>query len=434
MLLNQIIPATNMQNIMRLWLKLAITSLAVAGLLSIALFAARTPYLQNYLPYEHFFDSALIVHVDLSVVIWLLSICSCIWCVLLEEKFIFYAKIACILSWIGMVLVAISPFIGENIPIKNNYIPVIINVTFFSGLSFFCCGIVFQLFLALFNFKITKKSNFYLCIYSTGVIALIAVITFILSHFLLTNGIANNIKLDSAYYYEMLFWGGGHILQFVFVQMMQVAWLILILRNKDDVNLKIKLLFIINLLFALTGLLSFFYPLLSAEFNQFFTLHMRYFGGVTPVLTAIYLIFNYRNLNSFFYCSVILFAIGGIIGVMITDSNVTIPAHYHGSIVAVTISFMGMVYLLMTKLGYNLRAPKFYYLQPIILTIGQILHVFGLAWSGGYGALRKTPGAVLSFEAQLGMGIMGFGGLLAVIGGIMFLYNSFSILNNKKHV
>jgi hypothetical protein len=56
--------------------------------------------------------------------------------------------------------------------------------------------------------------------------------------------------------------------------------------------------------------------------------------------------------------------------------------------------------------------------------VGQLLHIGGLAASGALGIQRKTAGAAQgldSLAAKLSMGVMGIGGLLAVIGGILFV-------------
>jgi cytochrome c oxidase subunit I len=61
---------------------------------------------------------------------------------------------------------------------------------------------------------------------------------------------------------------------------------------------------------------------------------------------------------------------------------------------------------------------------PWIYGTGQFLHVIGLAFSGGHGVQRKTAGAdqMLETIAQLGgMIVMGIGGLVAIIGGVLFL-------------
>jgi hypothetical protein len=45
-------------------------------------------------------------------------------------------------------------------------------------------------------------------------------------------------------------------------------------------------------------------------------------------------------------------------------------------------------------------------------------------WSGGYGVQRKVAGAeqVLRTPSEIaGMGLMGLGGLIAIIGGILFI-------------
>ena len=55
---------------------------------------------------------------------------------------------------------------------------------------------------------------------------------------------------------------------------------------------------------------------------------------------------------------------------------------------------------------------------------GQLLHIAGLVWSGGYGVQRKVADgaqAARSLEQTLGMGLMGIGGLLAIAGGMLFV-------------
>jgi heme/copper-type cytochrome/quinol oxidase subunit 1 len=108
----------------------------------------------------------------------------------------------------------------------------------------------------------------------------------------------------------------------------------------------------------------------------------------------------------------------------VSGSNVTVPAHYHGSIVAVTLAFMGLTYHLLPRLGFREPVGRMVRLQPVIYGLGQLFHVLGLAWSGGYGVQRKTAGAAQgleSIEKIAGMGLMGLGGLIAIIGGVLFL-------------
>ncbi|KZY29833.1 hypothetical protein A3729_21955 [Oleiphilus sp. HI0043] len=104
--------------------------------------------------------------------------------------------------------------------------------------------------------------------------------------------------------------------------------------------------------------------------------------------------------------------------------NVVIPAHYHGSIVGVTLSFMGIAYLLMPKLGLGTPDTRLAAIQPYVYGGGQLMHILGLAWSGGYGVQRKTAGAAQGLDRLpeiIGMGMMGLGGLISTIGGLLFL-------------
>jgi cytochrome c oxidase subunit 1 len=134
--------------------------------------------------------------------------------------------------------------------------------------------------------------------------------------------------------------------------------------------------------------------------------------------------------------SVLLFGVGGIIGFMIKGSNVTIPAHYHGSIVGVTIAFMGITYHLLPSLGFEKVSGRAARWQPGIYGSGMLMHITGLAWSGGYGVQRKTTGVeqgLDQFGQIAGIRLMGLGGLVSIIGGVMFLYLVYLAMRPKKH-
>ena len=120
----------------------------------------------------------------------------------------------------------------------------------------------------------------------------------------------------------------------------------------------------------------------------------------------------------------LLFVAGGLIGLTIQGSNVKIPAHYHGCIVGVTLALMGVVFHLLPRLGWQAPAGRLAVAQPWLYGVGQLLHIVGLVWSGGYGVQRKVAGSeqVLRSAAEVwGMGLMGMGGLLAIVGGLLFV-------------
>ncbi|MFN7452136.1 MAG: hypothetical protein ACK5R5_04440, partial [Alphaproteobacteria bacterium] len=55
----------------RRWLMLGVAALAIAGLFSLILVIARTPQLAGL---KELFSVALVVHVDLSVLVWFLAV------------------------------------------------------------------------------------------------------------------------------------------------------------------------------------------------------------------------------------------------------------------------------------------------------------------------------------------------------------------------
>jgi heme/copper-type cytochrome/quinol oxidase subunit 1 len=200
---------------------------------------------------------------------------------------------------------------------------------------------------------------------------------------------------------------------------------------------------VVVLLFAI-GLVSVFgtpviylaWDVASVEFQRLFTWQMRFGGGlaIVPVTLALVIALSrsraaalaapMKPVRAALVASVLLFAIGGLIGFLIRGSDVRVPAHYHGSIVGISLALMGLIYALLPRLGFRAPSSRAAVLQPWVYGGGQLLHITGLVWSGGYGVQRKVAGAeqVLRTPGEIaGMGLMGLGGLIAVIGGMVFV-------------
>jgi cytochrome c oxidase subunit 1 len=94
---------------------------------------------------------------------------------------------------------------------------------------------------------------------------------------------------------------------------------------------------------------------------------------------------------------------------------------YHPSLDRVTIAFMGISYHLLQQLGFAKVSGRIASWQPGIYGGGQLMHIVGLAWSSRYNVARKSSDAESGIEQVAGMGLMGFGGLVSIIGGITFL-------------
>jgi len=424
------VPSTN-HSLVRHWLLLAIAALAVAGVFSVLLVLLRTPSIEAIIPYHDFFHTALIVHVDLSVLVWMLAMSAMLWSMIVPYSMLMVGRAAFGVAVAGMVIIAVSAFIGEAKPLINNYIPVLQNPLFFLGLSLFGCAILLQAIATIVQ-KPPLKNGLYSGIYSSAVITLIALLCFVLSYYKIQGYVQHN-TLEIQHFYELLFWAGGHVLQFTYTQGMIIAWLILAAACGITVPaVTMGWVLFINLLVVLPlPLVMGAYSIDSNEYLTYFTDHMRYAGGIAPlVVVALLLRVMIKSKSPALLsspqgmalcCSVFLFGAGGVLAHMIQGANVTIPAHYHGSIIAVTLAFMGLVYHLLSQLGYRAPSGRLPVWQLGILCGGQFLHISGLAWSGGYGVLRKTPGEVISLQAKMGMGLMGLGGVIAIVGGLLFV-------------
>ena len=103
---------------------------------------------------------------------------------------------------------------------------------------------------------------------------------------------------------------------------------------------------------------------------------------------------------------------------MIQGSDVRVPAHYHGSIVGITLALMGLTYALLPRLGFDAPLPRMATWQPVVYGAGQLMHITGLVWSGGYGVQRKVAGAeqvlrsarsgIFCVNDQLAAGVLGW--------------------------
>jgi hypothetical protein len=104
------------------------------------------------------------------------------------------------------------------------------------------------------------------------------------------------------------------------------------------------------------------HDVVSPGHRQAFTELMKY-GGLSSVPLGLAVLASFWKadkprgegwyLRSILLSSIALFALGGVIGFMISGMDIVIPAHYHGSTVAVTIAFMGLCYYLLPRLGFG---------------------------------------------------------------------------------
>ena len=432
----------------RAWLCLGLVALIGSGLFSLLLVAARTPGVNGWMPALDFFRIALVLHVDLSVLVWFSAIAGMLWSLNASERGAAWSWAALGLCGAGTLLMAVAAFASPGTPIMANYIPVLSSPLFHAGLVIFGAGAAVQVLRCLWAAErigpvVSGAGALRFGLNASLVSAAVAMLAMGLSLALVP------VALDGKAYYEILFWGVGHALQFTWTLLMLVAWLWLAQACGARIPLSPR---VVLLLFALALASVFITPyaylahdVSTVEHRALHTWAMRFGGGLAifPVALAVALAMarardltpSAKPLRAALWSSMGLFALGGVIGLFIGGSNVTIPAHYHGCIVGVTLALMGLVYLLLPQLGWRAPQGRLAVAQPILYAAGQLMHIAGLVWSGGYGVQRKVAGSeqVLRSAGEIaGMGLMGLGGLVAIVGGLLFVVVVFGAMRARR--
>lgn len=429
------------KDLSRAWLGLGLMALIGSGLLAILLVLSRTPGIQDIFPLKEFFRSALVVHVDLSVAVWFMAFAAVIWSYLGNARFVWIGWAGFVLASLGTLLMTVSPFFPDADPLLNNYIPVLEQPLFFASL--WLCGAGFGL--AVIRALLTTLpqpllgSPLRLGAFLGAVAGFFALAAFVWSY-------AAVPKIEEKLYYEVLFWGGGHTLQFQHALLMVVAWLWMADHLERPPAISPRAL---SIMFFIAALPLLVVPAIYLTIPVGSLPHMQLFAKLMewghPYMGPL-ILFGFLSLwatrtvaphpaKSAFMASFVLFAVGGVLAYMIKGVNVVIPAHYHGSIVGVTLAFMGLTYVVLPALGYGNVEGKMARWQPYVYGGGQLIHILGLAWSGGYGVQRKVAGAeqaLTTLPQKIGMGMMGLGGLIAVIGGIMFVLICLKLMTRKR--
>ncbi|HEX7437638.1 MAG TPA: cbb3-type cytochrome c oxidase subunit I [Caldimonas sp.] len=423
------------------WLWLALLALIGSGLFSILLVLSRTPGLNRWFDVAEFFRVALVVHVDLSVLVWFVALAGLLWSLNGSARAAAWGWAALALCSVGTALMALAPFVAHAEPIMANYIPVLDGPLFIAGLLIFGAGAGVLVLRSLFTaprigIRFDGEGALRFGLNAAAVSAAVALAAFAASYAGVPHTLAGRA------YYEILFWGGGHALQFTWTLLMLVGWLWLASACGARLPLspRVTLLMFVLALSAVfvTPVAYLAHDIASVEHRNLLTWAMRFGGGVTIVPLGLAVLFGLARapaslrrgsgpaapLRAALLASVLLFAAGGLIGVFISGSNVRIPAHYHGCIVGVTLALMGLVYHLLPRLGYGTPQGRLATLQPALYGVGQLMHIVGLVWSGGYGVQRKVAGAeqVLRSNGEVaGMALMGLGGAVAIAGGLVFV-------------
>jgi hypothetical protein len=333
------------------------------------------------------------------------------------------------------LLLSLSPLLGARVPVMSNYIPVLNHPAFLAGLALFWAGVGLHAATVVFSVRGNWHSPTGAlrfgswCAAATTLLALLAALA---SWLRMPEG------AETHAFFEWLFWGGGHVWQFTLVLLMMAAWLWLASAMGRGLGLSpplVAMLFLVGALPTLATPFLYLHDLAAPAFRDGFTRMMAWGGWITALPLGLWLCGKAwsdrragdeeaRSLRVILGVSVALFVGGLLLGVAIDRETTLVTAHYHGTIGAVTLSFMALTYVLLPLLGYGEAGHRLVRLQVWLYGLGMAAMMLGLAWAGRFGAPRKGPGNVQFHEAgleALARIIMGVGGTLAVAGILLFL-------------
>jgi cytochrome c oxidase subunit 1 len=150
--------------------------------------------------------------------------------------------------------------------------------------------------------------------------------------------------------------------------------------------------------------------------------------------------------------AMILFAAGGISGVVNASYNVNlvvhnttwVPGHFHLTVgSAATLTFMGITYWFLPYVTKRrLFSKPIALAQGVLWFIGMVIFGRGMHWAGLLGAPRRTPFAQATYTQilldntanrafggfQTAMMLVGIGGVILVISGLFYFVNVFGTL------
>ncbi|MFC1672995.1 cbb3-type cytochrome c oxidase subunit I [Pseudomonadota bacterium] len=458
----------------RLWLTrwsvLALIVLGTAGLFALPLAFGRAPGLSDHFPFfVDNFHRFLVVHVDFSFVVFFLCVFAAVAHITAyrlkggkpDYSFLEYIAFRGSVMAVAGMFVPVFPIdadfqqifpmlVGE--PVMSNYVPVLTSPLFYVSLLLLAVSMACMALMVLMNLFDRTGEEVKTHGYGIDLLSLAGImgsIFYLLAfgQFLYAWSLLNGQPLDHQFN-EDLFWAGGHILQFVNVALLIGAWYAVGSAVFKTIPFNpmavVAGLLLLALGAAATPIFSTVFEMFGGTWRMAFT-DLQYVFGLVGLIVALPLAKSvlgavdkpWKNPGYVvLVLSPIVFGIGGVMGLFVDGQDTRTPAHYHGMIAGVTLAFMGLFYVvILPLLKREIKYKRLSLTSVWMFGVSQALASTGLFLAGGHGAQRKVAGAeqgLTEFTAKLGMGLNGGAGLLAIIGGALFVWVAASALLSKK--
>lgn len=452
----------------RQWMLLAVSALAASGLLAFGVVAARVPALARHLTDTEIARRVLVVHVDLGVVVWFAALPVALFH-LAAAGGRRAGRLAAIAPWLaaaGAVALGSGLIPGWGHPHTVNYVPLVDQPLFVTGLLLFAAGVVASYLdrelLPLAGTALVPGGDDAGPVTATlracrGFVRLGAATTLLALVVLAVANVRLRAAGDVTAAYEQLLWGCGHVLQVATVAFVLVAWALLAAAGTGrPVAFGAAARVALGLL-VVAGLSAL--ALLPADPTG-----VRYYSGYAQLMRwglfpglVIFLGFVIvphlrarrdpsspavaRALRPLAASSLLMLA-GLVYGVLIRGSDLRIPGHYHATIGSVTLAYMALTLLLLPRDDGRDRDLHRATIRDRALTrvallygAGQLCFSTGLMVAGASGLGRKTYGVdqlVLGAGQKAGIALMALGGALALAGGVTWAASLLALLRADR--
>lgn len=447
------LPADADCGLVRAWLFLTALALGIAGVLAFFVAMIKTPAITPWFE-PATFRLILVAHVTWAMTIWCLMAVASMWVYLVAAaggRFTpVWSRVNLALTQLGGLGILAAMVWPGGGALLLDYVPLIDAPVYYWGYALFMLGIVSEMlrFVVAWRRGVVAPGPATTGMLAAAAIVLVGLLTLAWDWF----DVARDDRVRGAMRLQPIVWGVGHVFQYIYVTAMAIAWLRL---TEVGMGVAVRERAWLRFTFVLAGLLSLSTPVGSLLLGAVDLRHSLAASVIILSLLAVIAVFaavpvvraggrrrregGSPLLNPAFMSlsvSMLLFTIGVLMDPSGKMGTLWVPAHYHGVIVGgVTIALMGMVGHMMQQAGWWPRSPGLATWQPLLFGAGVATMIAGLAWAGAAGAVRKdwVHGFVVDPGFNAGLNLMGFGALVAVIGGAMFvLLVLFSLARRRR--
>jgi len=431
----------------RQWFGLALAVLVLAGLFALAVVVGRMPPFDRFVTDPLFFKRCLVAHVNLALVAWFYSFVAALLALGDSGRPSAPARHAIVIAGAGVAAMLAGAAVAGAPPVLANYIPTIDHWLFQLGQIAFGAGVLCSsIDSAIRNARRSEYADdgdtlpdcVRYGLRATAIALALAATTFAVSAFRQPSGLASEAQ------FELLVWGLGHVLQLVCVLAMVSVWLLLLTSALGESPVSAPAAAVLFFSLAAPWAIAPFLAFQGGAANgarSGFTQLMQW--SIFPIVSIFVVLcvgavhrawraghLDARSLRDPRIIGVAVSAaltlVGFALGAAIRGSNTMVPAHYHAAVGGVTVSFMTAALVLLGAVAPS--APRALRrtaaTQPLLYGGGMLLFAAGFALAGAHGMGRKIYGAEQASRTlveSIGLAVMGFGGFVAVAGGVLFL-------------